>query len=126
MNDYYINFSDSAHVYVCALAGEPDVAKWSYAGAISGAGTPITEYAITVPASGWVASGSVYTNMVTVSGMTSSIQITDMNLASSLADSDDAITGYGYLTSIETGSGQVVFTATAVPAVDLIVTATGV
>ena len=76
---------------------------------------------ITIPASGWVSSGDVYTNKVIVAGLTTEIPI-DVYLYNEANASDAEIDAYDSLiTDINILDTKVTFTAKSKPTVDITV-----
>ena len=70
-----------------------------------------TRYEIAVPASGWTGSSAPYTNQVTVSGMTASIELSYVTLNSGSVSDASARLAYQQWDYLETGAGKVTFTA---------------
>jgi hypothetical protein len=85
-------------------------------------------YTITVPASGWSATGTegsntYYSNTVAVSGMTADVQLCCIELADNYKDNSDAVTAYRTWSELDSGADKVTFYSAFAPTADFAVTA---
>jgi hypothetical protein len=119
VNDFYINFADSNHVYICTTEGNASTAKWSYCGSIKGDTNPTTQYSVSIPASGWTASGSKYVNTVSVTGITANTQIAITILAPALASDSTYLSAFYKIECGDTAAGKITFTASEKLSVDI-------